>query len=342
MQRDNAMPRGALVISLDLELHWGVRDLRPLDGAERRRLLAARCVAVRIAKLFEEFDIHATWATVGCLFARSREELRHFAPKNRPAYKDRRLDPYLELLGEDEEDDPFHFAPDLIADIGRREGQEIASHSFSHYYCGESGPQLLDFEEDLRCALSIGRTRGFKIQSYVFPRNQVNESCLPILARYDVQSYRGTPTSAAHSAGSFAFQQAQHRRLLRLCDNYFNLYGPQTVSWPVDSHPHSTHPRSIPASRYLRPWRPEMRCFEQLRYGRIVRAMGIAASNGELFHLWWHPEDFALFPEKNLSFLRRILEAFEKYRRNEGMRSLSMAEVTNSVMMQRRSCPAHA
>ena len=56
---------GALVISLDFELHWGVRDKCAPDGPYRENLLGARKAIPRILDLFEEFDVAATWATVG-------------------------------------------------------------------------------------------------------------------------------------------------------------------------------------------------------------------------------------------------------------------------------------
>jgi hypothetical protein len=51
-----------------------------------------------------------------------------------------------------------------------------------------------------------------------------------------------------------------------------------------------------------------------------------AALHGEIFHLWWHPEDFAYDCDLNLRFLRSILLAFEDLRSRFDMRSVSMAE----------------
>ena len=86
---------GALVISLDFELHWGVRDKCAPDGPYRENLLGARKAIPRILDLFEEFDVAATWATVGFLFAESRREREEFSPAVRPQYADQRLDPYV-------------------------------------------------------------------------------------------------------------------------------------------------------------------------------------------------------------------------------------------------------
>lgn len=320
MSRERNIP-GALVISLDFELHWGVRDRRPLDSVERARLLSARSATLRIADLFEEFAVHATWATVGFLFARSREQLENFYPTPRPRYHDPRLDPYREEIGRDECDDPFHFAPALISAIAVRNGQEIATHSFSHYYCCEPGQSSAEFKADLRSAMAIASHSGYRLQSYVFPRNQVNPEYLPILKRAGISTYRGTQASPVNSAAGFRVQQRPHRRLLRLGDNYFDLYGPQTISWPSGAAPWC-----VGASRYLRPHSKLLRGLDNQRLRRIAAAVEYAADRGELFHLWWHPEDFARNTDENLHFLRRVLKVYDRCRRQSGMLSLSMSE----------------
>ena len=60
---------GALVISLDFELHWGVRDHVGRDDALYRRLDQARRAVDDMVSVFTQRRIRATWATVGFLFA---------------------------------------------------------------------------------------------------------------------------------------------------------------------------------------------------------------------------------------------------------------------------------
>jgi hypothetical protein len=50
-----------------------------------------------------------------------------------------------------------------------------------------------------------------------------------------------------------------------------------------------------------------------------------AAAQGEIFHLWWHPEDFAQDCDLNLQFLRFILLAFDDLRRRFDMQSCTMS-----------------
>ncbi len=61
------MQYGALVISLDFELIWGVRDQRTIAdyGAN---ILGVRRVVPVLLDFFAERNIACTWATVGLLF----------------------------------------------------------------------------------------------------------------------------------------------------------------------------------------------------------------------------------------------------------------------------------
>ena len=106
---------GQFVISLDFELHWGVRDHTAVDQY-RENLLGVREVVPALLARFRQREVHATWATVGILFAKTRAEALQHAPSDRPAYTNARLNPYtgLEAAGPDEAADPFHFAGSLV------------------------------------------------------------------------------------------------------------------------------------------------------------------------------------------------------------------------------------
>jgi peptidoglycan/xylan/chitin deacetylase (PgdA/CDA1 family) len=314
--------QGALVISLDFELHWGVRDHRPLDAAERTRLLAARAVVPEILSAFREHSVRATWATAGLLFARSRDEAEACRPRRVPHYQRRELDPYGESLGRDEEDDPYHFAPSLIRLIADQPGQELGSHSYSHYYALEAGQGADEFKADLESARQIAENSGYRLRSYVFPRNQVRSAYLPLLAQAGFCTYRGVELAASKAPVPFREQQRPWRRALRLMDAYWNVNGPQTLEWPRGGEP-----VRVDASRYLRPFEPALRALEGARLKRIANAMREAAREKRIFHLWWHPEDFADHPERNIEFLDRVLHTFSQCRRECGMLSLSMGDV---------------
>jgi len=330
--RNNQQKPGGLVISLDFELFWGVRDLRSLDKAEQDRLLVAREMVPKILDIFEEFSVSATWATVGLLFARSREEAEAYRPTRLPGYLNEALNPFFEEMGRSEEEDPFHFAPSLIELISSYRNQEIASHSYSHYYSMEPGQTVEEFDADLASAVAIAGASGYKLESYVFPRNQANPAYLDCFNRYGILTYRGTESAPGKRAHDFSTQQRLHRRAVRLLDAYVNVLGDQCAAWPGEEAP-----ASVAASRYLRPCGAAFERFESVHLGRIRGQMKRAAQQGELFHLWWHPEDFANGGGRNLSMLRSVLDEFCSLREQCGMVSLTMAETFRYVERLRNS-----
>lgn len=131
---------GILVISLELELYWGVHDTHPLDSY-RVNILGVRQVVPRLLTLFQDVGIHATWATVGFVFFESHQDLRRAVPDRLPAYPQRSSSAY-EYLAHlpphgTEATDPIHYGASLVRLIQQSPGQEIGTHTFSHYRCLE-------------------------------------------------------------------------------------------------------------------------------------------------------------------------------------------------------------
>lgn len=321
--------RGILAISLDFELHWGMRDKVRVDGY-KAHVLGVRNVVPALLDLFEVYGIHATWATVGLMFCATREELLASLPERKPAYTNPRLSPYLALddLGEDERDDPYHYAPSLIRMIASRPHQEVGTHTFSHYYCLEPGQDSEMFKDDLRAALRVAARYGLRLRSLVFPRNQFNPRYLVACREVGITSYRGNPTSWLYQARSEE-QEVLLRRGGRLVDAYINLSS------------HNTHPIrdmgegvpvNVPASRFLRPWSARLRALESLRLRRIRADVTHAAKTGGMYHLWWHPENFGANPEPNIAFLTHILRHYAEMRERYGMESLNMGELADRVL----------
>jgi peptidoglycan/xylan/chitin deacetylase (PgdA/CDA1 family) len=319
---------GALVISLDFEIHWGVRDLCPPCGYYRQNLLGVRKAVPQILDLFEEFGIAATWATVGFLFATSRQDLESFYPAIRPEYKDPTLSPYQESVGDTEEDDPLHFAPSLIEAISRRPRQELGSHTFSHYYCLEQGQTWTAFRADLKSAMAIARKYSFHPRSIVFPRNQFNLDYADLLVEAGIVCYRGNQKSWMYKASTMNDQNL-FVRSSRLLDHYLNLSRLDLICW--NDVLEQSGLCNVAPSRFLRPYTPRWRHLDSLRLVRIVKGIQAAAISKRLFHLWWHPHNFGSYIDENIAFLRKILEAFAGFRKHHGMRSLTMAEVAEIV-----------
>jgi peptidoglycan/xylan/chitin deacetylase (PgdA/CDA1 family) len=314
---------GHLVVSLDFELHWGLRDHTSVqDGQQRLRGVWTAIPA--LLALFADRGIRATWATVGMLMAEDRDELEAHLPKIRPRYADPRLDPYAELekLGRNEKDDPFHYAPSLVRQIADTPGQEIGTHTFSHFYTLEAGADLDAFVADLGAARALAARRGLSLRSIVFPRNQYGEAHLRLLPGLGIRSYRGASTGAFYRPAPTQ-AESRSRRALRLLDTYLPLTG-HNVRHPV-RHSHAAVV-NVPSSRFLRPYSPSLRHLEPIRLRRIELGLQAAASTGGDYHLWWHPHNHGVHLAENLSFLCRVLDKFESLRHTHGMTSVNMSD----------------
>lgn len=323
---------GALVVSLDFELHWGVRDRVTPRHPYAQNLLRGREMIPRLLDIFEEFDIAATWATVGFLFATSRHELQETRPAVLPSYVVPSLFPYDEETGEGEADDPLHFAPGLIERIGKTPRQEIATHTFSHFYCTEEGQDETSFRADIEAARAIAERRGVRLRSIVFPRNQHNPLYDRILLANGITAYRGNPDCWTWRFDNGRNGRGARRRAGRLLDSYVDLTGCGTLPWAEVLQPGGLS--NVRASRLLAPYRPRVRRLEPLRLQRICRCIRSAASTGEIFHLWWHPHNFGSFARENLAFLRTVLMEFLGSREHYGMLSLTMADVDDRVRQE--------
>jgi peptidoglycan/xylan/chitin deacetylase (PgdA/CDA1 family) len=326
---DKRYPYPALVISLDFELHWGFVDC--VHGPEHpywKNLLCSRRAVEEMLSIFMKYDIHATWLTVGILFARNQKEFGDFVPAVKPEYKRRELDPYAVAISNDEMDDPLHYAASLVEKIRRTPGQELGSHTFSHYYCLEEGQTKEAFREDLLSAKAIGSKYGVTLRSFAFPRNQVNPAYFPIISEVGFETYRGNQKVFPYNNPGNKYCNSLFVRLPRFADAYFNLTGHHTIAW---SELNDTHPLNVRASCFLRPCTPELGILDKLRHMRVVEGLRYAAEKGEIFHLWWHPHNLGLKLEHSLSQLEEILKEFDSLRRIYGMRSLNMSEVADEV-----------
>jgi hypothetical protein len=325
---------GALVISLDFELHWGVRDKCAPDGSYRENLLGARNAIPQILDLFEEFDVAATWATVGFLFAKSRREREEFSPAARPQYTDLRLNAYSEPTGDDEDDDPLHYALSLIEQVRSRARQEIATHTFSHYYCLEPGETREAFAADLRSAVAIAKRHGIAVRSIVFPRNQFRAGYEELLQEAGIVCFRGNEPNWMYRPRPRG-KETLAVRGPRLLDHYVSLSGSKVVRWDEILQPNGLC--NVRSSMFLRPYSPRRKSLESARLRRIAGGIQAAAEQRGIFHLWWHPHNFGAHTEQNLQFLRGVLEIFSACRGKRGMQSLSMAGVADLVCQDERA-----
>ena len=312
-----------LVISLDMELFWGVAESRSIVGY--RSNIEGEWVAIpKILGLFQRYGVRATWATVGMLMCRDYSQWREIRPSVMPGYVRPQCSTYLLDLVVRENPKLF-FARPLVQQILEIPGQEIASHSYSHFYCGEAGATPEQFAADLVCAREVGAELDVEYRSFVFPRNQVQDTCLAELDKAGYRVFRGNPDHWLYRDGHFV-AGGRAGRAVRLADAYLPLSGnhvakASSVHGLVD----------LPASLSLRPWSRRMAAFEPLRLMRLKHAMTAAAEADGVFHLWWHPHNFGVNIEENMAVLESLLQHYVRLRDKYGMTSLTMSDFGGST-----------
>jgi len=312
---------GTFMVSLDFELFWGMLEVCSLESYQDN-VLGGKKAIPQLLQLFEKYGIHATWATVGFLFADNYEEAVRFFPKLRPSYAKPELNGYahFEKIGKDEETAPCFYAPGLLEQIAATPGQEIGSHTFCHYYCREAGQTVEQFEADMRAARAIAKAKGYDVTSVILPRNQSEPEYTEVLRKIGFTAYRAEEDDWIHR--NFRKKKWQVPfRALHLLDMYLPLtgqccYGPRYENgiW------------NFAGSRIFRPIFRPLEFLEGMKLRRIKREMLYAAKHGLIYHLWWHPHNMGARTEENLAQLEEIFHYYTELNKKYGMQSLNMEE----------------
>lgn len=319
------MENGVFCISLDYEKYWGISDVKNIE--EAKDIMQVESIISKILILFRHYEIHATWSTVGLLAYPSIKSLldENFEPIpyqnkdystfpiNAQKYGD--LDPDL-LLGRTE-----------ILDIIDQPHQELASHTFSHYYCVEEGHSSAEFEKDCERMQQIARDLEIKWNSIVFPRNQVADDCLKISAEYGFRAYRGNQENRFWKNSSYE-DESFFKKLGRVTDAYFKIS--KTNSFPIHELKSNKGLINIVANRFLRPYSGK-KWLEKRKLKTIKNEMFKAARNHHVYHLWWHPHNFSANPKESLEQLEEILAYALVLHRKFNFKSMNMGEIAAYV-----------
>ncbi len=326
------MPKGCFTISLDFELHWGVFDKRDRKMREPvyRNTLA---LIPRMLDLFAEHEIGVTWATVGSLFCANREEWYASQPEHLPQYVQEKYSPYVfaEQHGLGDDVHWAHFAPEMVKRIAGYAGQELATHTFSHYYCLEQGQTLEAFSADLAVVQKLAlELTGATLKSLVFPRNQFNHDYMAVCHQHGIQIIRSNP-NVWFWTGIGNDDTTLLRRLFRTGD-VFVPTGPRSSYAAAAITIKEDEPIALPASRLLRQYDDRYSFTNAIRISRIKSEMTKAARLGEYYHLWWHPENFGATPEACMLELSQLVQHYTWLRNEYGMHSKTMGQIATTFM----------
>lgn len=316
------MKKGTLVISLDFELVWGIFDHIQIN--DKRAYFDNTLLSVpKMLEVFEKNNVNVTWATVGMLFNENWDEWYANFPKVLPTYENIALNPYQYGKNHSKSGlDKYFFAPHLIKLIQSIRGQEIGTHTYSHYYCLEKGQTIEQFEADIKQADKMAEKFGIELKSLVFPRNQFNAAYLKVCTDNKIETVRTNPSSWYWDTTK---PETLFSKLARTGDAYLPL---GKKSYPMDSV-NSGNVICQPASRFLRP-QHKSELLNNIRLNRIKNEIVQAAKNGEVYHLWWHPHNFGIDTAGAIKTLEAIIEVFSHCRNEYGMESLTMKQLRDT------------
>lgn len=317
------MITGKFIISLDFELHWGGVEIWDLEQ-KKEYFNTARIGIPKMLSLFNQYQIHCTWATVGFLFAKNRDQLKQYIPIQKPSYLNNDLYYYSLIeqtkIGCNEEDDPYHFGFSLINTIINSPNQELASHTFCHYYCNEKGQNVEQFEADIQATQKIAfENFGMELKSLVFPRNQFNKEYLEVAKKNGIKVFRSNP-----NVWFWKNNFGKLSSLFRAMDTLIPIS--KSLTFKESDVVFSNGIIEIPASRFFRPYVLKEKIIRKLKLKRVLEEMTFAAKNNRIYHLWWHPHNFGNALNENLEDLEIILSHYKDLNLKYGFESKSMGE----------------
>ena len=300
---------GHFVISLDYELLWGLAgwDDEHLEAYEIN-VDNANDALLQIVEMLEKYGMKLTVAYVGTMNNSSVSEVMDEKNGFNAEYNSSIFSafnssvPYAKKANKPS----LLFAKDIIGQLKDQSHVELASHTYSHYYCLEDGQTKEMFEKDVELACLNAEKIGLKLRSIILPRNQIQPDYMMVCKNKGITHYRGTLCNWLYrtekTKSRFSMKGA-----LRFLDTYINISGSNT--YPMSEYKDDVLV-NVPGSRFLRPFSAKLSFLEQLKIKRIKNSMTNAAKHGLVYHLWWHPHNFGTNTAENLGNLKSICEHY--------------------------------
>jgi len=321
---------GQFVISLDFEKYWGIFD-SPTSKNYDQNLNSVDEVVDQLLVICDKYKVKLTFATVGFLFNKTKQDFVINTPTELPSYTNKFHSPYSKIgdIGDNELNDKRHYANYMLKKILDNGNHEIGTHTYCHYYCLEEGQTVSQFDADLKMALKVGTDLGVNIKSIVFPRNQVNKHYLEACCENGITSYRGHENNEIYKPKPYKESKRKLDRILRLLDAYINITGNHIYDL---NELKSDKIVNIPSSYFLRPYNDRFSFVENLKINRVKKGMKRAAKQNKLYHLWFHPHNFGNEIEKNFQNFEKILKYFAEMNSKYNFESTTMTQLSSKIL----------
>lgn len=281
---------GALCVSIDLELAWGIWD-RPDDAYFAKCAALETEIVTALLGLFARHDVPATWAIVGRLLERDDAAARRTR-----------------------HGDKIWYAPHLIDAIrAAAPRHDIGSHGYLHRYFSELTAG--EARAELAAARAAHERAGLPFGSFVFPRNQVAH--VELLAEAGIAVFRSLDQGWFMTVKDRAGRVPG--RLAHLVDKVLPI---APVSVAPRRHDGVVE---LPSSMLLLGRAGVRRAIPPALLARKAKlGLDAAARDGRSFHLWFHPSNFYDDTARQLAVLDDMLGHAARLRRSRGLEVRTM------------------
>lgn len=277
---------GVFVVSLDTELAWGRFDTIDVR-AKRACFEATPAIVDDLLTLFDRYEIPATWALVAHLL----DDCEGIHEEPSPSFE--WVDWQSALPCRTDLPRELWYAPEILTSI--REAavdHDIGLHGYTHMILGAAGCTDRAAAGEIDKALTVAGDHDIDPESFIYPRNAIGHR--DILADRGFKVYRGL--------NDRPYETRELPQLLRRASRFGEEATRRTPPTVVPTLEKGLV--QIPGSQVFRPyhggWQFTPRHSQKYR---AVAGLDCAARTGEIFHLWFHPFNFARDP-------RRLLDEF--------------------------------
>lgn len=293
---------GAFVVSLDFELAWGTRGRKTarhvgpdLDGT--------RQAIHGLLKIFERYEIPATWVVVGGMFlgGATRHEWLSAAEFDDIPVGDCRSQPHW-------------YAEDILEQLlACKTRQEIGCHTLTHMFVHDSQSCRERFDLELsRCVLLHQQLGLERPRSFIFPKH--------FMAHFDLLVKHGFEVMRGPEAGWFEHLPTVRGKALG-----------RLLSAKLRQAPSVTQAGQrqglmvVPSSQFYAPFRSVGKYVSIAdRVAKARKGLDAAARSRSVFHLWTHPFNLGSRTSELLHGFEQICAYAAELRAAGSLQTLSM------------------